>query len=307
MSLLFGFVYVSAAVFGLACEPPVTENNLEIAFLDVGHGSSVLLRTPDGRVCLVDGGPTFAGANDVCPVLDSLGITRLDYVFSTNYTDGRVGGLDEVIRYVGGAAAITEGCFDRGKTQGNPAYGEYVLAAGEKRRAIRLGETFELGDVTITCCARGGRVLDAKHRAPRSEEDRSVALLVSYSGFDLLLPGDLCAVEDQNRLDLGAELAEAAGPVELLAVPDFGSFGSVSFRFIQRLNPVASVLSSARGDSSVTERTMSQLTKRHRQLYLNQAPAVGLEPSVKTAHGDVWVTVGQGFYAVAGDTFRTYR
>lgn len=295
---------------GICCQEPKPEHNLEIVFFDVGPGSATLIRTPERRTCLIDGGPTYAGANDICPILDSLGITELDYCAATNYTEGRIGGLDEVVRYLGGERGIINQCLDRGRAASGPAFAEYRQAVGKRREAIKVGQTITLGDVKITCLARNGRVLGTRYRTPKVEEDRSIALRVSYCDFDLLIPGDLSAAADGPRLDLLSELAEVCDEVELLAVGDFGSARASSFRTLEQLNPVASVISvGPNQDSLPSPRTVNRLLKYRRKLYqTNRAGNSDLpQRGGRVVNGNIWVTVTPRFFTVAGDTFWTFR
>ncbi|MBM3316062.1 hypothetical protein FJY71_09575, partial [candidate division WOR-3 bacterium] len=141
-----------------ACQVPKPEVPLDVVVFDVGQGSAVLVRTPDGRTCLIDGGPTYAGANQVWPVLDSLQIRELDYCFALNYTAGRIGGLDEVVRRLQGEEGILFRCYDRGYTARSPEFEQYAAAVGRRRHRLRAGDEVMMGELRIRCLAANGRV-----------------------------------------------------------------------------------------------------------------------------------------------------
>ncbi len=304
------FIFAAFILAGLGCQLPQPEGKLDVVFFDVGHGSAILVRTPDQRTCLIDGGPTYAGANDICPILDSLGITELDYCIATNYTEARIGGLDEVIRYLGGEEGILFQCYDRGRGLNSPAFLEYRQAAAGRRKTLRPGKVIEMGDVTIWCLAANGRVLGSKHKPPRMEQDKSIALLVSYCNFDMLVTSDLVWTSDSIRLNLGSEVTEISDEAELFAVGDFGSASAVSYKMVQQVHPVVSVISVGPNDSDLpAQKTINRLTRRRRKVYQTNHTGSNLIPrqSGRIVGGDIWVTVGQDFYTVAGDTFRIFR
>jgi len=81
-----GLLLVFIAFYDLArSRVPFPKGRLVVAAIDVGQGQSLLVRTPDGKNVLVDGGGFYlsrwdVGKNIVAPCLISLGIRRLDAV-----------------------------------------------------------------------------------------------------------------------------------------------------------------------------------------------------------------------------------
>ncbi|MEW6661301.1 MAG: DNA internalization-related competence protein ComEC/Rec2 [Bacillota bacterium] len=76
---------------------------LQVAFLDVGQGSAIFIRTPAGRTALVDGGgaegPSLfdPGAKVIVPYLVRHGIRRLDMVINTHPHGDHLTGLFAVV------------------------------------------------------------------------------------------------------------------------------------------------------------------------------------------------------------------
>ncbi|MEO0080032.1 MAG: hypothetical protein ABIK44_05090 [candidate division WOR-3 bacterium] len=294
----------------LGCQVPKPLNPVEIVVFDVGHGHSILVRTPDQHTCLIDGGPTFAGANEVCPVLDSLGITELDYCIATNYTPERIGGLDEIVRHLGGEEGILFRSLDRGSASPTDEFAEYVAAVGKRRTKIRLGQVIKLGELTITCCAVNGRVIGSKPVRVIAEQDKSIALLLSWGSFDMLIPSDLLGVATPFRPDLGTRLTDATDEIEVLVIGNFGSDKSVSYVMQEQADPVVSIISvGPNQDSLPSQRTINRLTRRDRRLYQTNTTGSDEIPRGRgrIVQGDIWIRVYPDFYTVAGDTFRTYR
>lgn len=66
-------------------QPPSTTKSaspqLEVAFIDVGQGDSILITSPDGRAALIDGGEAGSGANQY---LRDKGVKSLDLIVATH-------------------------------------------------------------------------------------------------------------------------------------------------------------------------------------------------------------------------------
>ena len=85
-------------------EPRLRTPVLEVFFLDVGQGDAALVRLPDGRSLLIDGGersPDFdQGERVILPVLRYLGIDRLEAVVASHPHNDHIGGLIAVLEGV---------------------------------------------------------------------------------------------------------------------------------------------------------------------------------------------------------------
>jgi beta-lactamase superfamily II metal-dependent hydrolase len=81
---------------------------LSVVFLDVGQGSSALIRLPNGRNVLVDGGPRDGGPERVAD-LRRLGVDRLDAVVVSHADEDHAGGLIDVINSVPVSAVYDSG------------------------------------------------------------------------------------------------------------------------------------------------------------------------------------------------------
>ncbi len=69
----------------------------ELAFLDVGQGDSALIKTPDGQIVLIDGGPdnkVLRGLGKNMPFYRR----RIDFMIISHYHDDHIAGLIEIIR-----------------------------------------------------------------------------------------------------------------------------------------------------------------------------------------------------------------
>ena len=74
--------------------------NLEIHYIDVGWGNSVLVKGPNGTTVLMDAGDTGKGTAYVVPYLKSISIqpaNGLDYTIVSHQHCDHLGGMDEVV------------------------------------------------------------------------------------------------------------------------------------------------------------------------------------------------------------------
>ena len=94
-------ILVILAIFIAGRETLIKKDTLEITFLDVGQGQSILIELPQGRKTLVDTGPKYkssdAGERIVVPHLVKKNIREIDQLILTSETDIFNGGLEAVL------------------------------------------------------------------------------------------------------------------------------------------------------------------------------------------------------------------
>src|SRR5438309_8801325 len=91
---------LGAVVFAVFLAFPLSAQQLEIHYIDVGWGGSVLVKGPNGTTILMEAGNTGKGTTRVVPYLQSIGIqpaNGLDYTIAGHQHCDHIGGLDEVV------------------------------------------------------------------------------------------------------------------------------------------------------------------------------------------------------------------
>lgn len=150
---------------------------LEISFIDVGQGLSVLISSPSGQRVLYDAGPRGANVN---AHLRRAGVTNLDLLIASHGHADHIGGMPDVIQ------ALTPTFYmDNGVPHTTLTY-ERVLQAALNSSAQLLEPTrrvINLGEVRL-------QILPPPGRAEWEQNDNSIGVRIEYGEFAALLPGD---------------------------------------------------------------------------------------------------------------------
>ncbi len=222
---------------------PVGAQQLEIHHIDVDQGDATLVVTPNGSTLLIDSGLDSRG-DEVATFLQSQGITQLDAFLCTHYDSDHYGGIDKVV-----AAGITVGSwFERGERQHLPAsktsqtqFTQYDGVAMNEISLMPGGSITIDPDVTITVVASNGHVRGAVGHYPinnLNENGYSVALLISYDGFNYFIGGDLTEPVEERIV-----LEAALGDIDVYKVSHHGSATSSSRPFMQLIQPEVAIIS----------------------------------------------------------------
>ena len=251
---------------------PLCAQQLEIHYIDVGWGGSVIVRGPDGTTVLLEAGNTGKGTSYVVPYLKSIGIqpaNGLDYMIGGHQHCDHIGGLDEVINagynvhfksYNNGSSYVSS-CAD-----GWNAAAATTTAGAPV--AMPVGTIIPLGNgATLTCIARNGSIIGGGSVAVTDENDRSIALLIHYGGFDYLWASDLgggsdsCTGRSTLQLDVETSVIQAispggahplisAGGIDLLHVNHHGSESSTNPTYFNMAKPALAIIGVGDGEST---------------------------------------------------------
>jgi beta-lactamase superfamily II metal-dependent hydrolase len=258
-------------VFCLAAFPLFAQQ-LEIHYIDVGWGGSVIIKGPDGTTVLMEAGNTGMGTNYVVPYLKSIGVqpaNGLDYVIGGHQHCDHIGGLDEVIN-AGYNVHFKQ--YSNGSNYASSCVDGWNAAAATTTAGspvpMPVGTVIALGNgATITCIARNGSIIGGGSVAVSDENDRSIALLVHYGGFDYLWASDLGGGSDsctgrsttQTNVETsviraispgGASPLISAGGIDVLHVNHHGSESSTNPDYFNMADPAVAIIGVGDGESS---------------------------------------------------------
>lgn len=216
-------------------------------FFSVGHGTCVLLQTPDGTTWLYDAGTMgdpAAKSREIIRAVRLLGAARIDHAVVTHCDADHFNLLPYLARDLGiGCLWTTRAALRRRDAQFEQVL-EQLGARGIAWRELSVGTLVESNSYRL-------RVLHPRGGVPvsgvvRSDNESSAVVLLTMGETGLLLPGDL---EGQGLEDAWPSICAATGGVQLLLMaPHHGSRHSVPRKWLRELRPIGIVVSgSVRG------------------------------------------------------------
>jgi len=248
---------------------------LEIHYINVSWGGAVLVKGPDGTTVLMEAGNTGKGTNYVVPYLQSIGLvpaSGLDYTIAGHQHCDHIGGLDEVVQagynvrvknYYNGSSYASS-CVDTW----NAAAATTTAGAPT---AMPVGTTILLGNgAKLTCVARNGSIIGGGSVSVSDENDRSIAVLIQYGGFDYLWASDLgggnideaCTGRfTSSQTDVESSVVQAISPggafpmissggIDVLHCNHHGSESSTNMNWMNLSKPAVALISTGSGQSS---------------------------------------------------------
>jgi competence protein ComEC len=220
-------------VLAFAPTRPDADGRLHLTVVDVGQGDGLLLRSPFGRVLLVDAGgsrdPRFdPGERRMAPELWARRVRRVDALVVTHAHPDHVGGAAFLMR-----AFRVDEVWDGPAPLADPAWRavqERLDAGGAARRTLAAGMSLDWDGISL-------RVLgpERPERPPlRVRNEDSIVLEVRFGAAVFLLTGDVTA---------DAEDALVLPRAAVLKVPHHGSRTSSRARLVAAVRPRLALVS----------------------------------------------------------------
>ncbi|GGR71990.1 hypothetical protein GCM10008959_36980 [Deinococcus seoulensis] len=198
-----------------------------IRFLDVGQGDAILIRSPEGKTALIDGGRSAARLTDA---LKQYGVTRLDLMIATHADADHIAGLVP-------AAALNPRVFINNGLGGTTQTWERLVAALQDVNATFVkasNQTVNLGSVKL-------RVLAPPPGMPDEQNTNSVGLAVQFGEFRALMTGDSETPETEGWL--AQERADVRGPFQVYKSIHHGASNGDSAAWLASVRPQNVVIS----------------------------------------------------------------
>lgn len=223
--------YLYCLLFTILIFTPITvassvKQHMEVHFIDVGQGDSILIETPEGKTILIDGGPPES-EKKLVSYLKENDIKQIDLLIATHPDYDHIGGLVKVMK-----TFKVKQILDSGKIHLTKAFANYVNEIRKQEiptTVAKFNQQIKI-DPLIDI-----KVLNA-HKKEKNNNESSIALMVTYDEIDFLLASDI-EMEQEERM-MKTENINA----EILKVAHHGSDSSTSFPFLYEVDPEVAIL-----------------------------------------------------------------
>jgi len=213
----------------LSLTVPFSPYALDVHFIDVGQGDSILIREAQTSI-LIDGGDRWDWvAEKIVHYLNEQNIQTINAIISTHPHTDHIGVLPAVLR-----SFKVEAVYDSGRVHTTRNYENYLILIDELDIPFH---TPRRGDVIIV----GNLEMQVLHPAGDVEQyslnNASVVLRLVYEKVSFLFTGDIEREAEQEILESGLN----AGAV-ILKVGHHGSRSSSSGLFLDAVQPEVAVI-----------------------------------------------------------------
>lgn len=207
----------------------VPDRLLHVTFLDVGSADAILIKTPNGKHVLINGGSSVTTLSDELGRRLPAFNRKLDWLVVASTDEEQVAALPRVIERYPPDAVLWSG--NREASFSSRVLNEYLSVQALSVTDAESEQVLELGN---------GATLNVVTSGPRG-----AILLLKWDNFRALLPVGM-SFEALDELRNGADI----GPVTLLSLADSGYAESNPPEWIANLNPELVMLSVGAADEN---------------------------------------------------------
>jgi competence protein ComEC len=206
---------------------------MEVTFLDVGQGSSVVVRFPNNKIMIYDGGGSAKSDFDIgqfviAPYLWQQGISKVDWLVVSHPHSDHFKGFGFLAERFSPKALYWTGVLPKEENDVEE-WSKFIARIDKTRLPIKT--TLDIPNVEI---------LNPPAIIPEEWEtnDQSIVLKIADGGMSFLLTGDIEASAENAMADyFGAQLKSS-----ILEVPHHGSSTSTTNRFLSLVAPEYAVI-----------------------------------------------------------------
>lgn len=212
-------------------------DKLVVRFLNIGHGLSVLIQTPDGKNILIDAG-SFDYFKSTVDFLQELDVPRVDAFIITHPHPDHVSYAAEVLSEYDVLAVYMPGNADNLEPEGWAAVMAAVEAEGcpvYNDTVLNPGDHLDLSDEVDF------QLMWIDANATRIN-DSCIVLRMDYRGTSVLFTADIEHAAENAMMDLGLDL-----DVDILQVAHHGVDSGTSSEFLNASMPEVAIISCGQG------------------------------------------------------------
>lgn len=220
-----------------------SQKQLSVTFLDVGQGSSVVVKFPTGKVMVVDGGGIKNGSFDIgkfviAPYLWQRGISKVDLLLLTHAHPDHFMGLGFLAEEFSPKVLLWNGILpDQDEDMESwKIFYRRVISSEVPIEIVSEGYNFEEGETNVN-------ILSPPMPVPSNWNlnDTSIVTRIDYGKDSYLLTGDIEETAE-NHLIKNKLITSHNSLVTVLQVPHHGSLTSSSIEFLKMVSPKTAVI-----------------------------------------------------------------
>lgn len=212
------------------------DNRLSVMMLDVGQGDSFLLKFPNGKTALIDAGTSYYGYDSgervILPLMNYLGIKKIDYGFVSHIDLDHYGGFISLI-HNGKISKIYKPAPDTSKNK-DVRFEKFVAENKLPENYYKRG-IIKIGNVRIY-------ILNVPDFMLSDSNNKSGFLKVVYGNSEFLFTGDLNKRGEEYYSNMYRGFLDS----DVLKVGHHGSKTSSSEGFLKMVSPEVSLISDGR-------------------------------------------------------------
>ena len=244
-----------------------SDKNLQIEFIDVGQGDSILVTTPNKQLILVDGGPnTNANLQSIIDSKFFFTQCHVNTIVATHPHTDHIKGLSDILDIcIVDNVFLTNTYYESDeylnflqKVKDEDASVKYVEANDKFKidnieftvlwpdyRVLRNDSSFECASLQ-TCAGakctdkRQYKLLNTNPLNCKNPNLVSIVLKLTYNQFDALLTGD-SEEQVQEKLKFNEK-------IEVLKVPHHGANDSLGQKMIDKISPLIAIISAGKNN-----------------------------------------------------------
>lgn len=209
-------------------------DTLEVHYIDVGQGDSILIRQGDQSM-LIDAGNNNKGTT-VWSYLLHQNVDHLTYAIGTHPDADHIGGMDVVLYKIDCDTVMLPACASDTKT-----YEELIQTIGQREQTVvtpKQGQIYTLGKASFQI------LTDTDKNYGDNTNDYSLAFRLTFGDTSFLFTGDAEKEAEQDMLASGLTLQS-----DVYKAAHHGAETANTEAFLTAVNPTYCVISCGEGNS----------------------------------------------------------
>lgn len=207
-----------------------TNKQLDIYYLNIGQGDSSLIKSPDNKLILVDGGPDQSVLTELSKILPSW-IRKIDLIILTHYDLDHVAGLFEILQRFEVKNIILNIPDDKFLAQ------KFMQLVEDQKINYQFASASL--DFVFGCCLQIDTLWPVSQDQIKDIESNagSISFVLSYNKFRAFFGGDLPIKQEELITK------QIHSTIQVLKTGHHGSRTSTSQKFVSKLQPQLAIIS----------------------------------------------------------------